>query len=403
MTDGLSAAEKRVLNPRPYRHYRRTYSVREVWAGVAVLGLLALFGGWVAWRGAHPDPELFADPLTLLPNGTAGDVVDASSSPKGATSGAEKLAGSPAAPAAPVSPSRADRGALPAGLAAPGWTEAAPSRFGAANLYEKINGRADYFLSRGFTSLTFVTLSSAASKGTLVDVELYDLSSPENALSAFSGERPPEVKAATASGTSSYVARNALFLSRGPFYVRAIGSDESPAVLAALEHLRATLAAGLAPGAGAERPWAQALFQDALAVPADRVTYQAENAFSFGFAKNVHVATLADGETELFVAAAPSPAEAAALASRFAKGFAGYGETVSLGGESWVKDRYLGGLSRAAAVGTFVVGVRGAPKADEATKALAALRKGVSALPAGVVARAVAAASKKGAKGESHE
>ena len=119
----------------------------------------------------------------------------------------------------------------------------------------KINGRADFFLSRGFRSLTFVTLEGPS--GTAVDVELYDLGSTENALGAFAAEKPPETKAASGGGTSWYVARNALFLARGASYVRAIGSDESPAVLAQLE----TLAQGVR---GRDRRRREALDRRAL-------------------------------------------------------------------------------------------------------------------------------------------
>jgi hypothetical protein len=336
------------LNPRPRRHHRPTYSLLEVRLGLAILAILVVIAGWVAWRGAHPDPELFAEVAALEPA------------------------------AVPV-----ERGALPEGLAPASWREGPLSRFEAKNLYEKINGRADFFLSRGFKQLTFVSL--AGESATTVDVEFYDMGSAENALGAFSGEKPPETGATTGGGTQWYRARNALFLARGPYYVRLLGADESPAVLAQLDHARKTLEAGLAAG---ERPWSHALFADALGVPADRITYEKENAFSFGFATNVYVALLPDGETEAFVTAAPDPAAAQALARQFEEGFLSYGEKEVRGGAVWVKDRYLSSYSRAQAEGSMVVGVRGAAGIDPATAALAKLRVGVKALPASIVASA---------------
>jgi len=62
---GLGASEHRVLNPRPFRVFRRTYSTAEPKAGAAVLLGLALLWAWVAWRGAHPEPALSADPALL--------------------------------------------------------------------------------------------------------------------------------------------------------------------------------------------------------------------------------------------------------------------------------------------------------------------------------------------------
>jgi len=354
VTEGLSSKEKRILNPRPFRHYRKTYSLTEVRLGIAIVVGLAAVASWVAWRGSHPDPRLYGDPA--------------------AVAGAAK-AGAAAAGAA----SSADRGALPPAMAPAGWTEGAVSRFDASNLYVKIDGRADFFLSRGFVSLTFVSVSDPKAPGTLVDVELYDMGSPENARSAYTGEKPPDVTSTDADGSSWYLARNALFLARGKHFVRLIGSDETPPVKAALEHVRDVLMKGLAAG---ERPWSQALFGDALAIPPDRITFAEENAFSFGFARGVHSGTLAD-DTELFVMPAADAAAAKGLAGQFEKGFLGYGEAVKRGPDTWVRDRYLSTFSRTTTAGSFVVGVRGAPKVEEAEKALEKLTSAVAALPPG--------------------
>ena len=387
---GLDATERRVLNPRPFRVFRKTYRPGEAKAGAAVLGLLVLVAAWVAWRGAHPDPSLVADPATAK-GGASASIPEAEGrrapdGPSVAGSAHGDVASAPKDGLPSASAGRpSDRGALPASLAAAGWTEGEPSRFDAENLYVKINGRADFFLVRGFRSLTFVTLSSA--DGAVVDVELYDLGSPENALGAFAAERTPGAKVESGSGTSWYRARNALFLARGSSYARAIGSDESTAVLAQLSALRTAFEGGLAAG---EKPWTVALFADALGLPPDRLQYTAENAFSFGFARNVTSATLDDGETELFVLPAGDAAKAKELAARFEEGFLSYGERAEAAGASWVKDRYLSTYSRTLVAGTMVAGIRGAPDPARAAEALAKLEKAVRALPPDVARKAAA-------------
>ncbi|MBK9088376.1 MAG: hypothetical protein IPL90_04725 [Holophagales bacterium] len=383
---GLGASERRVLNPRPYRVFRKSYSVTEAKAGAVVLVGLAALAAWVVWRGAHPDPGLFADPAATSTGSVAIPVVEGRTAPDGPSRAAAARA-EPAGsgPSTGSAPTVVDRGALPASLAAPGWKERTASRFDAENLYVKIDGRADFFLSRGFRSLTFVTLEGPSDAA--VDVELYDLGSAENALGAFAAEKPPETKAASGGGTSWYVARNALFLARGGSYARAIGSDESPAVLAQLEALRKAFEQGIAAG---EKPWTVALFADALGLPPDRLQYAAENAFSFGFAKNVTSATLDDGETELFVLPAGDAAKAKTLSAKFEEGFLSYGEKVAAAGASWVKDRYLSTFSRTVAAGTMVVGVRGAPVLPKGAEALAKLEKAVLALPPDVAKKAAA-------------
>jgi hypothetical protein len=355
LSSALTARERRILNPRPRRHHRPTYSLLEVRLGTGVLAVLGAIAGWVAWRGAHPDPELFAEV---------------------AAAGAGKTS----APAT----------ALPTGLTGPGWHEGTRSRFDATNLYEKIDGRADFFLSRGFRSLTFSSLAGEGSAA--VDIEFYDMGSPDSALGVFAAEKPAEAKT---EGGSWYRARNALFLARGPYYVRVLGSDESASVLAQLDAVRQALEKGLL---GGERPWSQALLADALGVAPDRIGFEKESAFSFGFARNVFVARLADDETQAFVTATADANAARELARRFEEGFLSYGARESHGGGTWVKDRYLGSHSRAVAEGALVVGVVGAPQLPAAADALEKLRRAAAAMPADVVARAAQGATQEASR-----
>jgi uncharacterized protein DUF6599 len=359
VTNGLSSLEKRVLNPRPFRHYRKTYSLMEVRVGLCVLALLASIAAWISWRGSHPAAWVFGG-VTPLDVGTGGT---GTAAPSRVDLQAKGPGGAALA-----------RGPMPAHLAPQGWHEGPVARFNADNLYEKIDGRADYFLSRGFRSLACVTLEREGA-GATVDLELYELSSAENALAALAGEKPPEVASSEASGTTWFAARNALCMARGSYYARILGSDESADVLAELAFVRRRLDASLRAG---ERASAGMLLQQALGVPADKVTYEGENAFSFGFARDVHVAALPDGETEAFLVQAPDDTSARALAARFVDGFAGYGEKVDRAGTTWIKDRYLGSFARATSQGRFVVGVRSAPNIEAGEDAIARLTRALA-------------------------
>ncbi|HMM36518.1 MAG TPA: hypothetical protein PKA62_17555 [Thermoanaerobaculia bacterium] len=114
---GLDARERRVLNPRPYRVFRKSWSRSEAKAGAVVLLLLALLAAWVAWRGARPDPALFADPALLAKGTAAVPEVEGRKAPDGIAfaSGGGAAAPPPAAAATP-----ANRGSLPPSLAAEG-------------------------------------------------------------------------------------------------------------------------------------------------------------------------------------------------------------------------------------------------------------------------------------------
>ncbi len=348
------------------RHYRRKYSLTEPRIGAVILVLLGAVIGWVAWKGAHPDPELFAETETLLAGGA--DVVEP----------VEGRAAPGSGSGAPAAQTPADRGVLPAALAADGWTEGPVSHFDPSNLYVKIDGREDYYKSYGFERLTFVTLTSEADPGVLVDIELFDLGTPANALGAYAGERSAEATPAVATGGLSHFDRNALFMTRGRYYIRAIGSEESPEIRAELEHLKAAFADGLA---GEDLPRAYAVFVGGMGRDPGEVSYQAENAFSFSFASDVYSLLLDDEETELFVTDAGSAEAAQALAGRFTEGFSEYGTPVDGSADPiWVEDRYISTLSGAAPFRTWVIGVRGAPDRASADAALEDLREAMGAL-----------------------
>jgi len=328
--------EQRVLNPHGRRHYRRTYSLTEVRIGAVVLLGLGTVAGWVAYMGAHPDAELFADPASLLDPGRA--VVE--------------------------------RGALPAGLTAEGFAEGAVTQFDVDSLYKKINGRAPFFKSRGFVGLTFLTLSGEQDPSVAVDLEFYDLGEPRNALGAYTAEAGPEARSDARDGGLSRIERNAMYMAVNQYYVRAIGTGESEAIVAQLEHLRGVLGRALGKAGETDLPWPHRLLTERLGVAPDRVAFHRENAFSFGFAKEVYAAELED-ESEMFVVVSTSPE---ALAAQFMDGFASYGEREG----DLVKDRYQGIYSVAAVAGDSVVGVRGAPDAETARAQLVRIKQAVA-------------------------
>jgi len=377
-----SSRDDRVFVRDGRRHHRPVYSRHEFRLGLVVLVVLGTIATWVVWRGGRPDPEIFQTGEALLDElaqgpqpversgaevpsvgRSVGRATEGTGSPRQAAEGAGSV----------------DRGPLPAGLAAAGWTEGVVSTFGYDNLYVKINGREDYYKTFGFRQLWFVPILRDADGATAVDVEVYDLAETANALGAYAGERAPGVKAEISRGGMGHVDRNALMLTRGRYYVRAIGSDETPEVRTQLEHLRAAFESELA---GGELPGPYAIFTGALGLDPGAVAYTAENAFSFGFAKDVYSARLAD-DTEIFAVEAGADA-AADLASRFRDGFRSYGEAAggSIGVE-WTKDRYLGTFAGAKAAGAWTIGVKDAPDHAAAETALRNLEDAVRVLEAG--------------------
>jgi uncharacterized protein DUF6599 len=348
------------------RSYRRTYRVAEVKWGLGTLVVLSGLVAWVAWRGAHPDPALF-DVSAALKQG---------------------------AEAAPAS----SRGPLPEGLALAGWKEGKIGEYSADNLYVKIDGRAGFFQSFGVKTLHTLTLEAegetAAGQAPSVDIELYDMAEGKNALGIYSGEKVPGIESTVGLGFTHHFDRNAAFLARGAYYARLIGSDESEAVHAQLARLVNVFEERLP---GEAQPWAFQLFVDGLGLPASSVAYVKENAFSFGFARDVFSAQLSPADSnddmQAFVVAQQDEAQAKALAEQYRAGFASLGKLAGRtpGGVPLAEDEVLKSYAAAAPVERWVVGVRGAPSKREAHEVLERLLKGVAALPPEVKERAVPA------------
>lgn len=337
-------AEDRLFNPRGRQHFRKRYSYVELRWSALVLVVLGALAVWIVYRGAHPDPELFDTSITLT---------------------------------LPASATLADRGPVPEDLAAEGFGESNLRAFGPDTLYEKINGREGYYKSFGFKRLYTAVLKNENDPMLAVDIELFDLGSPQNALGAYAGERGEGMTSTLDDAGLHHRSSNALFLARGRYYLRAIGPSVDPLVQKQLDHLFARFGTGLE---AAPLPWAYRLFVGALEVEPGEVSYARENAFSFDFATGVWSTLLAD-ETEVFVTARASVGEAETLASQFEAGFASYGTPVAgPGGQHMIRDRYIEGISAVQHEGTMVWGVRGASSVSAAVEALTRLGPAVRAL-----------------------
>jgi hypothetical protein len=367
-----------------WRHYRRRYSLTEVRWGLLTFGVLVAIVGWVIWKGRHPDPHLFGDVTAAL---------DQPAQPAGKP-GVVPVEAVPAPPA-PVPTGTApasDRGPLPRELAGADWKEDKVAQFDEENLYVKIDGRADYFRAFNFRRLYSVLLTSTTDAATTVDVEIYDLATAPNALGAYSGERPPNAKVAVSDGGLHHFDRNALYLARGPYYIRVIGSDETPLVTEKLRQLADVMIKNVG---GQPLPWAYGLLIGQMEIGADKITYSAKNAFSLAFADDVWAARPQGKQTdlELFVSARATPAEARAFAGKLNEAFLELGAKAGKGdGVALVKDQFLGLFAGVTSAGKFALGVRGAASKDEAVATLGQLRKAIAGAPAELVARAVPAA-----------
>lgn len=101
--------------------------------------------------------------------------------------------------------------------------------FDAATLSDKINGKAELYLSAGFKRLQSQRLKAETAEDLWMEVFVYDMQTPQNAFSVFSAQRREGAQTLDV-GQYGYQTANAIFFVHGPFYVEVIASDTSEAI-----------------------------------------------------------------------------------------------------------------------------------------------------------------------------
>ncbi len=323
-------------------------------SGLVIVALLAAIAGWIAWRGAHPEPGLFATDDQLL---TA----------KGSEIPIYKRPLQPWSESASLTV-RGRLDPFPEAVVSAGWQISQPPQlFDAATLYNKIDGRETFYKAYGFEKMHFLGLTATADPNLNIDIELFDLGNNANALGAFMAEvSNPDATTINLTGSGLwYATRNGGFLAQGRFYARFIGSDDHESIREKVARLREALAAALP---GEPLTWAYQLFVGQLQLSPARIQYFTENAFSFGFANDFYVASLPDGETELLLSRRADAAAAAQLAGQLGTGFAGFGKRLpdAPAGTVLVQNEYTGQVDGVRAHDRYVIGVRFAKSATAA-------------------------------------
>ncbi len=167
----------------------------ETLVGIVILLALGAVATWVFLKQSRYDPAVFTP--TVSPQGKA-------------LSGA--LGGAGASPFQPF---------LPEGLTPLSAAEV----FVPETLSEKINGKAELYLSAGFVRLTCQRFARTGQGESWVEVFLYEMEGQRNAFSVFSSQRRAD-GVDTDFTRFAYHSRNALFFTHGHQYVEVVASNE---------------------------------------------------------------------------------------------------------------------------------------------------------------------------------
>jgi len=204
---------------------------------------------------------------------------------------------------------------LPTGIEAMSPAE----NFTPDTLSNKINGKAELYLSAGFVQLHTQRFRPVDDPGVWFEVFIYDMGKPTNAFAVYSTQRRKSVEK-VALVEHAYRTANALFFITGHYYVEMIAAtpgDTVPSMLIAfaenyLEHIQED------GPSEAETSDPKSVFPKEGLIT-DSVALIAKDAFGFSGLDQVYTAqyNAPDTEISLFVSLRPSPKEAKALAEAY--------------------------------------------------------------------------------------
>ena len=204
----------------------------------------------------------------------------------------------------------------PAGLRAMSGAEA----FNPETLSDKIDGKAELYLSANFVALTCQRVALADPPGAWMEVFLFDMGKPANAFAVYSSQKRPDVTEAQI-GDYAYVAGNQLCLVHGKYYIELVGADDQATLMKAADGLAQYFVATLAVTEHANVSQEQALFPPEGLI-AGTVSLVATDVFGFDRLENVFIGRYREGQDDstLFIANRGTPAAATQMAGEF-RGF----------------------------------------------------------------------------------
>jgi hypothetical protein len=126
----------------------------------------------------------------------------------------------------------------------PGWEPGGPLEFFRLDrVYEKIDGKIEFYKPLGFRSLAVRRYLAAGGSDSL-EIYVFDLGTAEGAFAAFTSQRRSGARRLPFSDLAD-LSENSAFFAHDRYYVEIIGASESPSVVAAVAEAAARLAAKL--------------------------------------------------------------------------------------------------------------------------------------------------------------
>jgi hypothetical protein len=187
--------------------------------------------------------------------------------------------------------------------------------FGPENLSDKINGRAELYLSAGFLRLLCQRFAEANDPSSWMEAFIYDMGTTRRAFAVYSVQRRPDAEKVTFT-EFAYRAENALFFLHGRYYLEIIASVTTPRMAEAMQVFALTFI-GKSEVQGGDIEELALFPREGL--NEEGITFLISNAFGFDRFDNVFMADYAVGSTQLtaFLSMRETPSEASELAGAY--------------------------------------------------------------------------------------
>jgi len=254
-----------------------------------------------------------------------------------------------------------------------------PETFGPETLSEKIDGKAELYLSAGFVRLVSERFARKGNPQAWLELFLYDMGSSRNAFAVYSVQRREEGQRIDL-GDFAYKTEDAVFLVHGQYYVELI----APALGEGAADILLAFGRGVVEKVKVNREeLAEIALFPAEHLRRETISLLAADAFGFDRFNSVFTAHYRLGETDLtaFLSRRASPAEAGELAAAYSQFLLENGGKEVKGGSGLSGVRMVelfGTYELVFSQGRFLAGVHGAEKKEAGEQLARTLKERLS-------------------------
>ncbi len=293
---------ERVLNPLKRKVLRKRISSSETRFGVAFIVLMIATGVWILAQRSNFDPSDRDISIEVLENDSVEDTLYQRplklwQEPGSASGGTASV----------------DLGLFPSAVLDGGWkVDGRVETYDPDNLYEKINGAAEQYLSFGFQKLHYLTLSDGEH---FVTVEIYEQGSFPNTLGIFAAQRDERRAVATEGNAFYYSTPVGAVGGMGGYYFKIAADSTAEAALTKAKALLDVLTD--LPSGTNSTPRATTILMNDLGVPFERLAYVPTDAFQYDFATDFWFgSTEQASDVRYFIHEAPDSEAASSMFGR---------------------------------------------------------------------------------------